>query len=188
MGIESVIKATTGFQNTGVSTELMISTFAEKINSDDKQIEYILSTLRSGKDIFDKGGHTVMKYRDQTFRLTFDNRRKIKEILDEENKDQVQERLLDSEPLEDKKSCNYLRKISVITRSSYDRSTHTLKNNGYKTNIETAVRNFVKGFLNEKPLFGLKSDDFKSYSEIQNFLKEYKPTSKLSISKQCISN
>ena len=78
MGFESRIISTTGFQNRMYSNrkellELLIDCF----KSEPKTLEYIQTSLRSATEIYKKGGHVTMKYRDQLFRMHYDNRRAL---------------------------------------------------------------------------------------------------------------
>lgn len=50
--------------------EILIETF----QSESKTIEYIQSRLRSATDIFQKGGHVTMVYKDQQFRMHYDKK------------------------------------------------------------------------------------------------------------------
>jgi hypothetical protein len=51
--------------------------FKKVLASDLTEIEYTHFSLRSGKDIFVKGGSVVQKYKDQKIRLLYANRREI---------------------------------------------------------------------------------------------------------------
>lgn len=78
MGLGSKILATTGFQNRAYGDkqelkELLISVF----KSETKEVEYVQSSLRSAKDIYKHGGNVTMKFRDQIFRMHYDNRRQL---------------------------------------------------------------------------------------------------------------
>ena len=87
LGIDSTLKATTGFQNYNYrQTELnyLFSDLLKKQNRD-RGIEYIQTSLRSALDIVKRGGHVTRKYRDQKFSLLYDNRREIIDNLVYEN-------------------------------------------------------------------------------------------------------
>jgi len=76
IGIESNIIATTGFQhNSFVSKEAFLKGFLEVLKSETKTLEFTQSRLRTATDIYKQGGHVTMIYRDQLFRMHFDNRR-----------------------------------------------------------------------------------------------------------------
>lgn len=77
MGIESKIRAITGFQSRGFTKDELVPLFIQVLNTPEKKIEYIMGSLTSSKEIYKNGGHVVMKGRDQIFRLHFDNRRRI---------------------------------------------------------------------------------------------------------------
>jgi hypothetical protein len=65
------------------------------MKTDSKEIEYIQTRLRSATDIYKQGGHVTMVYKDQSFRLHYDNKR----LLDVSKLKLNEEMLLDSEPL-----------------------------------------------------------------------------------------
>jgi len=76
IGIESRIIATTGFQHNIYPQKYdMLEILIETFQSESKTIEYIQSRLRSATDIFKKGGHVTMVYKDQQFRMHYDNKR-----------------------------------------------------------------------------------------------------------------
>ena len=77
MGIEGKNIATTGFQKGGYDKIELIEIFKETLKSKNKLFEYTRKTLRSAKDIFDYGGHVTSTFKDQSFRLYHDNRRRI---------------------------------------------------------------------------------------------------------------
>ena len=45
------------------------------LKSEVKTIEYVQSSLRSASEIYKEGGNVTPKYRDQQFRMHYDNRR-----------------------------------------------------------------------------------------------------------------
>jgi hypothetical protein len=53
----------------------MVKGLVEVLKSNEKTLEFVQSRLRSASDIYKKGGHVTMLYRDQVFRMHFDNRR-----------------------------------------------------------------------------------------------------------------
>lgn len=78
MGFESKILATTGFQNRMYSNKKeLLDLLIECFKSEPKTLEYIQNSLRSATEIYKKGGHVTMKYRDQVFRMHYDNRRAL---------------------------------------------------------------------------------------------------------------
>lgn len=77
LGIESQIRATTGFQNRNYDQKELTNLFIELMDTETKELDYVQSSLRSATEISKKGGHVVPTYRDQKFSLKFDNRRKI---------------------------------------------------------------------------------------------------------------
>lgn len=76
LGFGSRIMATTGFQNKLYSDkEEMKEVFSQALKSEKKTIGFVQHRLRSATDIYKKGGHVISTYKDQIFRLHFDNRR-----------------------------------------------------------------------------------------------------------------
>lgn len=53
----------------------MLDGMLDLIKSEHKTMEFTQSRLRSAADIYNKGGQVTMQYRDQIFRMHFDNRR-----------------------------------------------------------------------------------------------------------------
>jgi len=79
LGINSNLKATTGFQAYNYQQIELNEMFIKilKNQNRDRNIEFIQSSLRSALDIVKYGGHVTKKYKDQKFRLLYDNRREI---------------------------------------------------------------------------------------------------------------
>jgi hypothetical protein len=134
--------------------------------------------LRSALDLFKHGGHVSPSYQDQVFRLHFDNKRRI---IDEDIRTSMQDvdirilmseencKLFDSEPLNDANECKVLRAISQLPKKrAYQRLTSTSGGSKYKSNIELAVRNFLKVLFNNE--MNLDSNQFTSYKDIIEFL------------------
>jgi hypothetical protein len=129
-----------------------------------------------------------MTYKDQIYRLLFDNRRQIIEPLNFKSSD-FSNCILDSMPLYSIGECKRLRFISKIQRTSiYNKNTSKSSRNVYKNYLELVVKNFIKGYLNKEPLFGLQGNEFKNYRELQDFIHAYEPLKHILISSQSISN
>jgi len=73
------ISAATGFQTSKLEKLFIIDCFSNIITRVDmnKRIEYIQTSLRSASDIYNKGGHVVLVYKDRSFNLDYDNKRCI---------------------------------------------------------------------------------------------------------------
>lgn len=175
LGFDSKIIATTGFQNRiyGTKKEL-IDVFLHTIKSEHKTIEYVQSTLRSAKDIYTKGGHVTMQYRDQYFRMHYDNRRVLKWETTIPAKAEV---LIDSIPLLTAKEGENLRYISGVHKKKLYGKYTSVGNrvNKYKITGEIAVRNFVKGVLTNPMLFNLTKDTFYTNRDLIEFIECYNP-------------
>lgn len=144
------------------------------MKSESKALEYVQSSLRSASEIVKSGGHVTMKYRDQIFRMHYDNRRVL---MGESTIPSKIEQLLDSKPLENVVHGENLRFISRMYKNKiYGKFTNV--NNGankYKCKEEIAVRNFIKGLLANPPMFNLNPKEFNSYREIIDYVKAYNP-------------
>jgi hypothetical protein len=149
------------------------------LKSDNKTLEYVQGSLRSARDIYKKGGHVTMKYRDQLFRLHFDNRR----VLDWESTiPSTVECLIDSAPVACVKTGEGLRFIgSLVKKKLFGKYTSSSGNNKYKISDEIAVRNFLKGVVSTPPLFNLPSDCFKTRKDLISFVERYNPALNISL-------
>jgi hypothetical protein len=182
----SSIKATTGFQTGNYTLEELDTLFKDILKREDKSLEFIQSSLRSALDIYREGGHVTRVYKDQIFRLLYDNRRLIIIPKGFENTIDISNILLDSNPAPNKEFSKTLRFLSNFYKQSiYNKGTSVSSGNRYKTYIELAVRNFIKGLLSNPPKYNL-NNVWQSYSEIIDFVKGF--DSKIKISRQSISN
>jgi len=77
LGLSGGIKAMTGYQRHEPVEETIKKVF-DSMNST-KIIPFIQKSLRSAKDIYQKGGHSTLKLSERNFNLKFDNRREIVE-------------------------------------------------------------------------------------------------------------
>jgi hypothetical protein len=59
LGVESKIKATTGFKAYDYDHSELVTYFKNVLKSSEKYFEFSLKRLRSAKDIFKRGGHVV---------------------------------------------------------------------------------------------------------------------------------
>jgi len=163
------IIATTGYQKGSQSLVHLESIFEEIIKSEDKSLIYLQKRLRSAKDLFTEGGHVTMVFRDQKYRLNFDNKRIIIE-----NKNET---LLDSKPLKSIYEGEILRYISKLPNTTvYSEFTPSV-GTSYKNEKDMIVRNFIKALLNNK--LNLDSGYFSNYKEIVSFVRGYDPDSKI---------
>jgi hypothetical protein len=70
------VKAITGLQTRGQD----LSELSDLIYSDGhpgQTITFISESLRSAKDLIKQGGHVTMGYRDQNYRVHYDNKRRV---------------------------------------------------------------------------------------------------------------
>jgi hypothetical protein len=175
--VSSTIKATTGFQhNSYPNKNEMMNVFLSTLQSNSKTIEFIQTRLRSASDIYKQGGHVTNMYRDQKFRMHFDNKRVI---IDSRGKE-----LKDSTAVTSVKHCENLRFISKLPKlKMYSKYSNTAggDNGRYNSNEDVVIKSFLKGLLAEPPLFALHRSGLKDYNSILTYLKEYKPDIKMTV-------
>jgi len=152
----------------------LVEIFNQTIKSEHKTIEYVQSSLRSASELYKHGGHVTMKYRDQLFRMHYDNRRKL---AWEPTIPSTCEVLIDSQPLQTTKEGENLRSISgMYKKKLYGKYTSLSTSvNKYKNNDDIAIRNFIKGVLTTPPLFNLPLEAFSSRQALIDFIDGYKP-------------
>lgn len=188
LGINSKIIAMTGFQSQGYTREELVTVLKQTLASKDKEFEYTQSSLRTAKDIYKKGGHVTQKIRDQKFRVLYDNRRCIVEPKHYQGWD-MSNQIFDSKPLQNSLVCSKIRFLSKLAITiPYLKTMSNTKKTKYKSFIEVGVRNFVKGYLAEKPCFGLRGDEFKRYNDLISFIHGFSLTKDVKLSKQSISS
>jgi hypothetical protein len=183
VGIDSKIIASTGFQRSFYKDkDDLFSIYLDTFKSDAKTLEYIQFRLRSASDIYKKGGHVTPVYRDQLFRMHYDNRRIIIDPVNPENLN-FNDCLLFSKPVRNVEEAANLRFISKISKTGlYSIQTSAGSNtNSYRTYEDLAVRNFIKGLLSTPPKFNLNRTELDSYRKIIDFVQAYKPRIKYTV-------
>ena len=178
LGIGSRIIATTGFQHRAYANkDLLVKGFMESVKTEHKTIGFIQSRLRSATDIYKQGGHVTMIQRDQLFRLHYDNRRVLQW---ESSIPSSIEKLIDSLPLDDVTQGKNLRCIARMSKarlySKYSGGTSGSKATPYKSNVDVAVRKFLKGLLSTPPCFNLHRGGLSTYPLIIEYLQNYNTT------------
>ena len=181
LGFESKIIATTGLQHFYTKND-MVEVLVETFKSEGKIIEYIQSRLRSPSDIYKKGGHVTMIYKDQNYRMHFDNKRVLEAPIERQIREGVlSEVLMNSRPLSTTCHGENLRYISKIPKvKQYSRFSGTVgKTLRYKKMEDLAVQNFVKGLLSNPPMFNLHRVGLESYKAIVSYIKNYNSSIKI---------
>lgn len=191
IGKNSGIKATTGFQTGNYSLEELHNLFKETLKKEDKSWEFIQFSLRSALDIYREGGHVTPVYKDQIFRLLYDNKREIIIPKGFEDTIDISNILLDSNPVLNKDVSKTLRFLSKFHKLSiYSKGTSVSSGNRYKNYTDLAVRNFIKGWLSNPPKYNIIDSNsirvIGNYSELIEFIKSF--DSSIKLTKQSISN
>ena len=70
------ILAATGFQARGRRRSEIYSSFKE-VMSGKKELEFVQTSLVGAKELSERGGHVTMNYRDQSYRIVYDNKRQV---------------------------------------------------------------------------------------------------------------
>ena len=190
LGLEGGIKATTGFQSFGYSTSEMVDVFKSTLAEKNKMFEYTQKSVRSAKDVFNRGGHVTVVYKDQKFRLIYDNRRVMIEPKGFDGFD-MSDKLFDSNPHQDITGCANARFLSKFYNNTPFLKTTPVKSYAkavYKSGLDVGVRCFIKGYLAKTPCFGLRGDEFQSYVDLINFILGFDQAKGVKISRQSISN
>lgn len=128
-----------------------------------------------------------MTMKEQSFRMFYDNRRKIIEPTGFNGFD-LSKNLMDSSPVENTQQCKTLRfhsKFPITNPFNKNNANKTVT--GYKSKIEIAVRNFIKGYYSKNNTFGFKGDEFKNYKDIITFINGDKSTQGVKMSLSSIS-
>lgn len=130
-----------------------------------KTISFASTSLRSALDVYKKGGHVTMGYRDQDFRVYYNNNRII---LDEVEKGG----LLNSRPVESVEEALTLRRFSRLTRSSsYQKNTSVRSINKYTSNLEIGIRAFLKDALTGQN--GIDMSYFTGYRDLIDYIHKF---------------
>jgi len=178
-GKDAGIKASTGFQTKDLNNEELDILFKDTMNSKDKKIMFIQKSLRSALDIYKQGGHVTPVFKDRIFRMHYDNRRTI--IIPKDLEEKFKENtvidytniLLDSEPIDNVKMCDFYRYFDGLCKKTIyhkNSSPNGLKSI-YKSYLELAIRNFLKGLMKNR--YNLDHNAFNSYKDLIDYIKLY---------------
>jgi hypothetical protein len=183
------LKAMSNFQSIGLDLNELKSLTDAAMSTDSKGIDFVSSSLRSGSEIvksssfhYEKvkdskdlyklrlrsGGHVTMKYRDQRFRLHYNN---MRVVLNPRNLDLLTN-MLETRPISSVEEAILLRKIGNIMKGGvYQQNTSVKSINGYTSTLELAVRVFIKDILNDRN--GISYSTFGSYGGIVSFINDF---------------
>lgn len=137
----------------------------DTMNSKNKEIVYLNHRLRSSLDVFKHGGHVTSVYKDQVFRLFYDNKRVIQEGGGD---------FLDSKPVQDIDQAELLRFLGKLPRKTmYEKNTTSVNSykSTYKNTIDVVARNFIRNYLSGD--LNLDNKYFKNYTELAEFVNNF---------------
>jgi hypothetical protein len=79
IGLEegSTLKAMTGYQSKFHTMDVLQDMIITRLDQGNREITFMQQSLRSGKDVYEKGGAVSPKLEERTFRLFYDNRRQV---------------------------------------------------------------------------------------------------------------
>ena len=150
LGLSGGIKALTGYQR-----HEPIEQTIDKVNKSfngSKQIAFIQTSLRSAKDIYQKGGHSTLILNERIFNLKYDNRR---EITVETNS------YYETKPFTDRGICIQSRLISSFGSGRYRMyspiSASQCKGDAY---LNLTRRMLVRLLRTDHVFLGVKHQDF----------------------------
>lgn len=151
LGIDSKLKAATGFQVNSLNRDELVTLFEESFKNR-QIIHYLQFSLRSAKDIFKYGGSVTGKYQEKDFKLVFDNRREISCI---DNLSGDYEGFI-SEPWNNVESCKLARFISKMGRRKYSENSFLPSQdliNDKSSYHKMAVRMLIRAFYHSESIF-----------------------------------
>lgn len=132
-----------------------------------KTIDFAGLSLRSAIDIYKKGGHVTMDYRDRDFRVLYNNNRIV---VDQERFIKIG--LLITKPVNSVEESLTQRSYSRLTRGVlYQKNTSLKSINKYNSNLEIGIRTFIKDVVNNRN--GVTMSMFKGYTGIIDFIRKY---------------
>lgn len=169
--LEGNLIASTGFQKALYNMKEIDKLLKDGMASESKEITFVSKRLRSALDIYKFGGHVTNEYKDQVFRLVYDNKRKI--IFDESKEKTFEiDRLLDSNPVKNVDEAGLYRTLSKKPYvKKYQRQLNVrVFRNKYKNVLEITIRNFIRSLLSGT--LNLENT-FENYTELSNYINEY---------------
>lgn len=181
--------AATGFQIKGYEKSELITLFKNTLKAPSKLFEFTLSSLRSSKYIFNKGGNVTEVLKDKTFRLFYDNRRIIEptDFNYAKNHD-ISNILLDNEPLNNINQCKTFRFLSKFPISlPYNKNNANRSTTLYRSKLELGLRNFIKAYYSKNEKLGLRGNEFKHIKDIISFISGNRSTNDIKISISSVS-
>jgi len=168
LSVDMKIKAITGLQTKDQNLDETWCLINDASDVLGKTVTFTSTSLRSATDIYKKGGHVTSEYRDQDFRLWYNNQRVVLDNL----KNNEYLGLLRTRPVETVEEALTLRRYANLTKGGiYHKSTGLKSINKYKSYLELGVRTFIKDVLNNRN--GMSLSMFKGYNGIIDFIRKY---------------
>jgi hypothetical protein len=160
----SGLRAATGLQTQGLDFQEVEALIKEGLSSETKTVSYVSTSLRSIKEIVQKGGHVTMVYRDQDFRLHYNNNREIIGL-------DATTGFMNTKPwLTIEEALSARLKANLIKGSLYQRNTSLKSTSKYKSFLELGIRHFIK-YIFVKGYFEAVFNS--SYQNLLDFIKVF---------------
>lgn len=176
LSVDMRIKAITGLQTKDQSLAETWCLINEASDVQGKTVTFTSTSLRSATDIYKKGGHVTMEYRDQDFRLWYNNQRVVQENLGNNLGNNLEKKgdigLLWTRPVKSIEEALTLRRFATLSKGGlYHKSTGLKSLNKYKSYLEIGVRAFIKDVVKSRN--GVSLSMFKGYNGVIDFIREY---------------
>lgn len=166
--LNAKISAASGLQMKSLKKSLTETNdyFKMILNNPEKTIHYLSFSLRSASEIYKNGGHVSDIYKDQSYSMYYDNKRRMCDELFSKPE------FHDSLPLTNINEAKVYRLYSKHgSKSSYERTLPQQSSKRYKSYLELGVRNFVKALY--KNDLKLTSSVFKNYDDLISFIEAF---------------
>jgi hypothetical protein len=149
--INTNLKAMTGYQSKYHTHQELMDIVLKAFESGEKEIHYVQQSLRSGKDVFDDGGHVTPKLSEKVFRLNYDNRRAVDLCEYDGLNNPSGSRLLSTVPHDNIDDALMYNLYASLSKSKYASNTgYPNLDSRVKNYVELGLRQFVRGVTQKK--------------------------------------
>jgi hypothetical protein len=167
LGLEGKIKAMTGYQVNVETSELVDKVLG--IIQGDKTLPFVQFSLRSAKEIYQKGGCVTAKLQEKVLNMKHDNRRSVIGLSQKDNGFYAY-----SLPHENIVSCKKYRLISALGMKRFNVFYPSDSSKSFDNSYSSLTkRMLVRALLQNPELFGFANTRNFSRSEIVEFLAKY---------------